>query len=104
MAKYKVGQRVRIIWVNLPDNKHLIGVESHITSVTENVPWSDTSRYYGTDEPGYKLAVKICNEGRGYWTADQLEPILPDGASPSEYSYEELLEQLKEGVCELVGK
>lgn len=82
MAKYQVGQRVRIIRVVNPANQYLIGAETHVVHVRYVETWRDNT----AKEPAvaYMLAVETAEEG-SYWISDQLEPIIPDGAKPSEF-------------------
>lgn len=90
MAKYSVGQRVRIKWAHKPANQHLVNMESHIVEVREHMTWIGMT----SEGAGYKLAV-VTPVG-GWWMQEQLEPIIPDGAKPSEFKdVNELLDSLQ---------
>lgn len=93
MAKYSVGQRVRIVRVTNPANQHLIGAESHVIHIRYVEHWLNKP----DKEPAeaYLLPVQAAQPG-SYWTSDQLEPIIPDGAKPSEFKdVNELLDSLQ---------
>lgn len=93
MAKYSVGQRVRIIRVANAANQHLIGAESHVVHVRYVEHWLNKP----DKEPAeaYLLQIETAQPG-SYWTSDQLEPIIPDGAKPSEFTdIHELLDSLQ---------
>lgn len=97
MKRLFVGCRVRILYSNTwPE---LDGQEGRIVAALE-VPgeWVVAPDCWGSEY--YPDPDVNCYFGP---SEDQLEPILPDGASPSKYSYEELIEELqREPVMEEV--
>lgn len=103
MAKFFVGQRVRLVGTTNPKNFGREGIVSSIGS------WG-----YGDLLPcGYRYDSKeksdlyvdwdgFIESGdnryyRGPIQSYRVEPILPEGASPSIYSYQELMDKLREG-------
>lgn len=91
MAKFFVGQRVRVKWVLTAKNASLVGAETHIVTAIPLIRWTD-----GYEGSGYVLHCKkeerkfdpsknkiLCE---GIWRESQLEPILPEGAAPSEFT------------------
>ncbi|UWJ04762.1 hypothetical protein CUB19_gp50 [Stenotrophomonas phage CUB19] len=102
MAKFFVGQRVRIVRARHPTNNGLTGVISHIG------PWKyleilpsgralgeeQADCYVRLDSPRHDGAMSGANS---YW---QLEPILPEGAQPIGYSFEQMMSEF--GVTEAV--
>lgn len=77
MAKFKLMQRVRIVRVERPVNKHLLNSETHITEVREENELRSRDCYGTANCP-------ISVEGFSF-SEDQLEPIIPEGASPSSW-------------------
>lgn len=102
MPKFFIDQRVRILWSNhWPELK---GQEGRI------VGGPDPSRTAPGSEPGDWLVAPDCwgtslaptgasTSGRFSPKSEQLEPILPEGHRPALLSYEELMNQCKEGTC-----
>lgn len=91
MAKFFVGQRVRVAWVRLAENSHLIGSEGRITGINDYLPGPII---YALDSCPFKR-----DESGVYgFCAEQLEPILPEGHTPSIYSYKDLMDRCREGV------
>lgn len=105
MAKFFVGQRVRLRSSSLNENIGregnvlAIGMWRHLDTLPDGVvleypgKWIDT--YVRWDSPMLTTngsTVKDCGV-EGY----RLEPILPEGAAPSIYSYQELMDKLREG-------
>lgn len=89
MAKFFVGQRVRIVGATL--SKQLIGTEVRVRAL--DVPaWSPALGDYVGVETDAINAV-----GNAFVAADgQLEPILPEGHRPSEFTtLADLLESLE---------
>jgi hypothetical protein len=82
MARFFVGQRVRVVGVDKPHNKYLIGLETRIirfhargSAMLEIHPIPD-----GSD------GISLCN----------IVPILPSGHKPSEYAnVHDLLDAMK---------
>ena len=99
MAKWFIGQRIRIVRACHPENNGITGLITHFG------PWN-----YGDTLPdGNKLdGVADCfisldsprHDGRyaGASPFDSLEPILYDGAQPIAESFEEMMGKLREGV------
>lgn len=86
MGKFFVGQRVRIVAAMY--STCLIGTETRIIGFTNN-GWDGRSYYSGW------VTSAINNYGRNFVAKDgQLEPILPEGAQPSEFSFTELMDNL----------
>lgn len=105
MAKLFVGCRVRILysrnWPSLAGQEGRIVGESVFSpsSIHAGLPgWSTAPDSWGTP-----LAPYPGTHGAGEFCAldSQLEPILPEGAAPSEYSYEELMGSLKQMETEV---
>lgn len=95
MSRFFVGQRVRVKYVKNPCNSYLVGQEGRITEV------QDFTNYGGY--VGYGLDIQpISLDGSQGWIAfsgDQLEPILPSGHQPSEYTFDKLMDELRSGVA-----
>ena len=103
MAKFFVGQRVRIVYsIGWPE---LRGKEGHVVG-RELI---DTGVHAGME--GYSVAPDVWGSTRApvlgahgctdfCACADQLQPILPSGAAPSEYSLTELLDECRSGRVE----
>ena len=91
MAKFFVGQRVRVVADFGGHFPNLIGAEGVVMQVDDQ-DWTKWDAMYGLDiHPLYQIES-------GHWIGfvdGELEPVLPDGAKPSEFSsYEELMESL----------
>lgn len=89
MAKFAVGMRVR---VNCPKSQ-VHGNEACVKRV--GVPGFD-------EESGDFIGTEIyilCDAEYEFCVFEdhELEPILPEGAAPSIYSYQELMDKLREG-------
>ncbi|WP_426355648.1 hypothetical protein ACN9MD_09645 [Stenotrophomonas maltophilia] len=93
MSKFFVGQRVRIVCAeSFPE---MIGSETHITAL---------------DQSGYSILKQVWREGllRIDLQVDKypgvhvcvlpewVEPILPEGSAPSEYTFQQLMNNLQE--------
>lgn len=90
-----VGQRVRIKWLRTPQWEKLAGTEATITAVAE-FPASEDHPL-----PGHcRAACDMAGGVEGQFLFEQLEPILPEGAAPSEHTAEELFEKLGINVTE----
>lgn len=93
MSRFFVGQRVRVVHVTSYDRQDLLGIEGHIIEARKF--------YCGTVAFGLDVApiTPIIEGGQRYWLAwhpDQLEPILPEGAQPSEFeTLAELIDSLQ---------
>lgn len=89
MAKFFVGQRVRIVGaVWLPIEGHPYGEPGVITAASTLGVTSFKWFEWGVEtESGRFIA---CD-------SSDLEPILYDGAAPSKYSYTELMDKCREG-------
>lgn len=89
-----VGQRVKVVRVSQPKYFHKLGICGRITEIKSD----NVVTIYGLDcDP-----IEACEiDGEKWevgWMADQLEPILPEGSAPSEYSFSELMDSLRETV------
>lgn len=83
MTKFFVGQRVRLVRPVLPKNQ---GREDTICNLFEE-------KMIG----GLPANCKLSNSPPLFYThTSRLEPILPEGAQPSKFSFQELLEDLNE--------
>lgn len=95
MAKFLIGQRVRIVWVNRAVNSGKVGLETHVVEINDRVgDWT----LYGLSGSPIHMEVE---DGRMVWygwSEDQLEPIIPGGAKPSTYSFQELMDKCRERV------
>lgn len=93
MTKFFVGQMVRIVRCSF--HHHYLGREARITAIGESaIDRSNGRLIHGT----IQLDFVVDGYGRACATADQLEPILPEGSAPSEYSFSELMDSLRETV------
>ena len=108
MPKFFVGQRVRILYSHgWPELNNQEGRVVALDKVVETGP--------GTGEQGYHVAPDLwgtyiapylgLHGGSGFCPrSEQLEPILPEGHKAGDFSYEELLDHLKEiSVPEVVS-
>lgn len=96
MAKFFVGQRVRIVRTLHPLLKP--GLEAAILEI------GDFKGAYpeGRILPGEcKLEIFGFKAPSGYWVAsfNQLEPILPEGSAPSEFTFQQLMDSLQEATA-----
>lgn len=82
MTTYRIGQRVRVTWARTTYGKPFVGREGRINEIYA-LPFGDV--LYGLDIDPITLVEVV--EGRIVqgWAHPQLEPILPDGAQPSQY-------------------
>lgn len=95
MAKFFVGQRVRVVRVRDHLNSHLIGLEGHISEIRK------VSSRFDWDPIGLDCHPIVREfDGIGFVTIgfspDQLEPILPEGSAPSEFTFQQLMDSLQE--------
>ncbi len=96
MSKFFVGQRVRILWSKgWPE---LAGEEGVVVGVAKD------RGIYGVSEwvvsPCCWGTANAPREGKGGGchfapSSDQLEPILPEGAAPSVYTFQQLMDSLQ---------
>lgn len=102
MKKLFVGCRVRILWSSgwpelAGQEGRIVGTSSDLdaTNVIEDVcEWLTAPDSWGTP-----FAPKVGRGGGNVFcpASEQLEPILPEGSAPSEFStFNELLNNLKE--------
>lgn len=93
MSKFFVGQRVRVVRTLNPILTP--GLEATIIAVGKF-----NGAYPGGEiVPGEcKLDIWSIRAPQGDWVAsfDQLEPILPEGAAPSEFTFQQLMDNLQE--------
>ncbi len=96
MSSFFVGQRVRIVWVHLERNASMVGREGRIIEISDRDP---KMTIHGLDISPIRTVVNDGMRTSYGYAADQLEPIIPDGAKPSEFSYQELMDRCREGVA-----
>ena len=83
MSRFFVGQRVRVVKAFFPEN---VGRETGITEIFDECE---------SQEPGWPVNCCLAGKSRGNANhTDRLEPILPEGAQPSEFSFAELMDNL----------
>jgi len=100
MPKFFVGQRVRILYSHgWPELNNQEGRVVALDQVIHNGP--------GAGEQGYHVAPDLWGTHKAPYRglhgaevfgprSEQLEPILPEGHKAGNFSYEELLDNLKE--------
>lgn len=94
MAKFFVGQRVRVIRATY--YPQFIGAESVVREIDGYV------RSRNSDKPVRGLVtLNIRSPDPKYaflaYPPEDIEPIIPEGAAPSIYSYQKLMDKLREG-------
>lgn len=90
MAKF-IGQMVRVSWVGSPENLFLVGMSGRITEKRE---FDGEETIYGLDISRIETVLEKGQVFHIGFFSDQLEPILPEGAQPSEFSFTELMDNL----------
>jgi hypothetical protein len=70
-TNFKVGQRVRIVKVYYPENRHLIGTEAVVTEAA----FIEGSYAYGLDILPISVEMDENSWWFVVWEADQLEPL-----------------------------
>lgn len=100
MSKFFVGQRVRILYSDgWPE---LAGSEGVISSVCPNrgingrSQWRVAPMQWGSHEAPYPSPLGARNFAPN---EDQLEPILPEGSAPSEFTFQQLMDNLQEAMA-----
>lgn len=88
MAKFHIGQMVRVVAVSYEENNYLIGSVGIVYGI-------DCKTHDGSSGC---VAVNINGDDDNAFEAFQLEPILYDGAKPIAESFEEMMGKLREGV------
>lgn len=91
MAKFFVGQRVRITKVERSENGHMVGREGHINKIMDLIPFL----IHGLDIAPIFRELGIDGEHFIGWGTDQLEPILPEGSAPSDFTFQQLMDSLQ---------
>lgn len=88
MVKFFLGQRVKVVSVDgYAPNSGLIGVEGVVNEL--GCEWDSVS---GIRNDGIGVTMLGADDWAfGEW---QLEPILPEGAQPSKFSFTELMDNL----------
>lgn len=103
MAKFKVGDRVRILWSNswpeLAGKDGVIEAASPSRGALGTSDWLVAPSEWGTHMAPYPGIIGGDCFGPN---SSQLEPILYNGAQPSEFSYSELMDNLRTKVQEEV--
>lgn len=104
MAKFFVGARVKIVRADYPVNNGLTGFITHLGNwgYREKLP---TGEFFGGKTVAdccLELDSPRLTDGRTKVPCrlEQLEPILPSGAEPLGYSYEQMMSEF--GVEEAV--
>ncbi len=94
MAKFFVGQRVKIVSVDgCTENNYLLGLEGIVNEI--NCSWYSVN---GEVDGGVVLTIGSEHDWAfGEW---QLEPSLPEGAQPLGYSFEQMMSEF--GIEEAV--
>lgn len=84
MSKFFVGQRVRVVSsTRLPQ---FVGAETRIEGIDDH------------HRSPYILALRR-GVRRVRSSAQHIEPILPEGAAPSVYTFQQLMDELQEAVA-----
>lgn len=95
MAKFFVGQRVRIVKIHQPHNSHFFGKEGHVAEVLDS-PYGEM---YGLDLRPISRSIEdggvLVTSG---FAPEQLVSIDPEGHQPCGESYEQLMDRLRAGV------
>lgn len=103
MSKFKVGDRVRIIysngWPGLAGETGVIIGISDDRGVLGDSEWDVSVDSWGGQIAPYP---SLCGAMLYAPSSRQLEPILYNGAQPSEFSYSELMDNLRTKVQEEV--
>ena len=100
MPKFFVGQRVRVLyshgWPNLNNQEGRV-VELDMP-ITKGPATGEHGYYVAPDLWGTHKAHYLGLHGGNCFCprSEQLEPILPEGQKAGDFSYEELLDHLKE--------
>lgn len=81
-----MGQRVRIAQCNNPEMQFMVGKEGVIEG--------RSSVHRGNWFVSGALIAR--NGNRSSWREEHLEPILPEGAAPSEFTFQKLMDSLQE--------
>lgn len=101
MSKFFIGQRVRILWsMGWPE---LLGQQGRIVGIHPTPGRHGLSEWQvAPDCWGSQEAPRIGDGGGTIFApnSSQLEPILPDGAQPLGYSFEQMMSEF--GVTEAV--
>lgn len=84
MSKFFVGQRVRLVKTYHPENQ---GLEGRIVAMFDE---RDSS------VPGWPINCVVDARSSGADHTDRLEPILPEGSAPGEFTFQQLMENLQE--------
>lgn len=102
MAKFFVGQRVRLVVSRNPKN---IGVEGRISCIGA---WKHgdilpCGSQYGSDASAdlyvdwdRHVEAGISSYKSGPIQSFRVEPILPEGSAPSEFTFQQLMDSLRE--------
>lgn len=93
MAKFFVGQRVRVVHSDYAPE--CIGFEARVVG-----PLEHCERSSGEEWDGYPIEVdgigtRSHQGGRLVFPPSYLEPILPEGSAPSEFTFQQLMDSLQ---------
>lgn len=108
MSKFFVGQRVRAAKADNPENIGLTGVITHIGwwQTGDRLPYSGyvmaKSRSHADVCCDWDSALAGGGLQFGPANSDYLEPIISEGAQPSEFSFGELMDNLRTKMQEEV--
>lgn len=97
MAKFFVGQRVRVVHSDyVPE---CIGLEARVVG-----PLEHCLRSSGEEWDGYPIEVdgigtRSPRGGRLVFPSSYVEPILPEGSAPSEFTFQQLMDSLQEATA-----
>ncbi len=96
MSKFFVGQRVRILrsngWPEIAGSEGVI-----VSRCPDKGIHGDSQWWVAPDQWGSHVApyLSICGAHNFGPNEDQLEPMLPEGAAPSVYTFQQLMDSLQ---------
>lgn len=96
MAKFLIGQLVRVAWVHSADFAHEVGLEGRVSCVKSGCMGPTI---YGLNNAPIKYRSAADGMHAYGFLEEQLEPILPEGQAPSVYSFQELMDKCREGMA-----
>lgn len=102
MPKFFVGQRVRILyslgWPELKGKEGRVALCNAENTNEKSPTFGKLGYEVAPDVWGTQYAPRPSSSGGAIFTplGEQLEPILPEGHKAGDFSYEELLDHLKE--------
>lgn len=101
MARFFVGQRVRVVRAFHPQNSGITGRIERIQRFSPGDPLPNGEFLSGEVCDCWVELDRARHDGRtsgasSFW---RLEPILPEGHTQSIYSFQELMDKCREGVA-----